>query len=76
MAMFDDHSYNEGVNVGKRIALGSVLASAAVLLILGVTVAMNGNKKHSNNTGTNPYVKSEEKSTESTETFNNKRARR
>ncbi|MBQ4481920.1 MAG: glycoside hydrolase family 25 protein [Lachnospiraceae bacterium] len=73
MAMFDDHSYNEGVNVGKRIALGSVLASAAVLLILGVTVAMNGNKKHSNNTGTNPYVKSEEKSTESTETFNNKR---
>ncbi len=73
MAMFNDNSYNEGVNVGKRIALGSVLASAAVLLILGATVAMNGDKKTPKNTGTNPYVKTEEKSTESTETFSNKR---
>ena len=72
MAMFNDNSYNEGVNVGKRIALGSVLASAAVLLILGATVAMNRDKKTPKNTGTNTYVKTEEKSTESTETFSNK----
>ena len=64
--MFDDDSYNEGVNAGKRIALGSILASLAVLGILAGTVAMNNNKKHSpdNNNHTNPYVKASEEATE------------
>ena len=41
MSMFDDDSYNEGVNAGKRIAIGSVIASGAVLMILLVTVLIN-----------------------------------
>ncbi len=63
MSMFDDRSYNEGINVGKRIAIGSILASLAVLGILGMTVAMN-KKPHHNNNNTNPYVKAEEEHSE------------
>ncbi|MCR5746445.1 MAG: glycoside hydrolase family 25 protein [Lachnospiraceae bacterium] len=63
MGMFDDGSYNEGVNVGRRIAIGSVVASFAVLGILGITVLMNsGNNKHHNNN--DPYTAKVEKSTE------------
>ncbi|MCR5775037.1 MAG: glycoside hydrolase family 25 protein [Lachnospiraceae bacterium] len=65
MSMFDDDSYKEGVNVGKRIALGSVLASVAVLGILAATVAMNSNKRPSgNNNQPNPYIKASEETTE------------
>ncbi|MBQ7584295.1 MAG: glycoside hydrolase family 25 protein [Lachnospiraceae bacterium] len=60
MSMFDDKAYKEGVNAGKRIAMGSFIASLAVLAILGVTVAMNSKKHHNNNNNTNPYVKSSE----------------
>ena len=49
MGMFDDDSYNEGINVGRRIAIGSVVASVAVLGILGITVLMNSNNSSHNN---------------------------
>ena len=52
--MFDDSSFNEGVNVGKRIAAGSIIASLAVLAILGVTVALNTKKPKGNNNNNNP----------------------
>lgn len=64
MGMFDDDSYNEGINVGRRIAIGSVVASVAVLGILGVTVLMNSNNSSHNNKGSNPYVAASEESTE------------
>ena len=63
MSMFDDKSYNEGLNVGKRIALGSIIASLAVLGILGITVAVNSRKPHHNNNG-NPYVKASDEASE------------
>ena len=64
--MFDDDSYNEGVNVGKRIAIGSILASLAVLAILAGTVAMNSKKKPSGGNNNNPYIKAPEENTEET----------
>ncbi len=66
MSMFDDDSYNEGVNVGKRIVLGSILASLAVLGILAGTVAMNNKKQPSknDNNAPDPYVKASEEATE------------
>ncbi len=66
MAMFDDNSYREGLNVGKRIALGSIVASAAVLSILALTVALN-KKPSNNNSNFNPYAKATEESTEASE---------
>ncbi|MBR1523857.1 MAG: glycoside hydrolase family 25 protein [Lachnospiraceae bacterium] len=74
MSMFDDDSYNEGVNVGKRIAIGSIVASLAVLAILAATVAMNGNKRPSgNNNNNNPYIKASEEATEEVTENPNKR---
>lgn len=66
MGMFDDKSYKQGLDIGRRVAIGSVIASAAVLAILGMTVAMNKKPSH-NNTGFNPYAKATEESTEFTE---------
>ena len=76
MSMFDDNSYNEGVNVGKRIAAGSIVASLAVLAILSVTVMLNSNKRSSHNNGNNnanPYIKASEEQTEETPSDGNKR---
>jgi GH25 family lysozyme M1 (1,4-beta-N-acetylmuramidase) len=73
--MFNDDSYNEGVNVGRRIAIGSVLASIAVLGILAITVMANTGKngKHQNN---NPYPAAVEKETEeATEVLKDKETR-
>ncbi len=64
MGMFDDDSYNEGINVGRRIAIGSVVASVAVLGILGITVLMNSNNSSHNNKNSNPYAAASEESTE------------
>ncbi len=64
MSMFDDNSFNEGINVGKRIAIGSIVASLAVLAILGVTVALNTKKPHNDNNENNPYIKASEEPTE------------
>ncbi len=71
--MFDDNSYKEGVNAGKRIAMGSFIASLAVLAILGVTVAANGSKKHNNNNTTAPYEKVSEEPSEEVPQSSNKR---
>lgn len=60
MAMFDDNSYREGLNAGKRIVIGSLVASLAVLGILGITVSLNSKRPRGNNNTTNPYVKTEE----------------
>ncbi len=73
MSMFDDDSYNEGVNVGKRIAIGSIVASLAVLVILAATVAMNNNKRPHNNNTNNPYIKATEEATEEEPASNNRR---
>ncbi len=69
MSMFDDDSYNEGLNAGKRIAIGSIIASVAVLGILIMTVMLNGDKLHKNNgnNNNNPYPAVSEASEESTE---------
>ena len=64
MSMFDDDSYNEGVNVGRRIAIGSVVASVAVLAILAITVLANTGKNGKHGNGSNPYPAAAEKSTE------------
>ncbi len=69
MGMFDDDSYNEGINAGRRIAIGSVVASVAVLGILGVTVLINSNNSSRNNKGSNPYVTASEESTEESEEY-------
>lgn len=45
MSMFDDESYNDGVNTGKRIAVGCMVASLIVLVILGVTFTMNSRNR-------------------------------
>ena len=73
MSMFDDDSYNEGVNVGKRIAIGSIVASLAVLAILAGTVAMNNKKRPNNNNQNNPYIKATEETTEEEPASNNRR---
>ena len=73
MSMFDDDSYNEGVNVGKRIAIGSIVASLAVLAILAGTVAMNNKKRPNNNNQNNPYIKATEETTEEEPSSNNRR---
>lgn len=73
MSMFDDNSYKEGVNAGKRIAMGSFIASLAVLAILGVTVAANSNKRSHVNSNTNPYEKASEAPTEEKTEERNKR---
>ena len=76
MSMFNDDSYNEGVNVGRRIAIGSVIASVAVLGILAITVLANTGKngKHQNNN--NPYPAANEKKTEeATEVLKDKETR-
>ena len=74
MSMFDDDSYNEGVNVGKRIAIGSIVASLAVLAILAGTVAMNNKKRpNNNNNQNNPYIKATEETTEEEPSSNNRR---
>ncbi|MBQ9360378.1 MAG: glycoside hydrolase family 25 protein [Lachnospiraceae bacterium] len=73
MSMFDDDSYKEGVNVGKRIAIGSIVASLAVLAILAGTVAMNNKKRPNNNNQNNPYIKATEETTEEEPASNNRR---
>lgn len=76
MSMFDDDSYNEGVNVGRRIAIGSVVASVAVLAILAITVLANTGKNGKHGNGSNPYPAAAEKSTEeSTEVSEDKETR-
>ncbi len=71
MSMFDNDSYNEGVNTGKRIAIGSIVASVAVLGILIMTVMLNSDKvkeNNNNNNNNNPYAAaSVEESSEATE---------
>ncbi|MCR4786454.1 MAG: glycoside hydrolase family 25 protein [Lachnospiraceae bacterium] len=76
MSMFDDDSYNEGVNVGRRIAIGSVVASVAVVAILAITVLANTGKNGKHGNGSNPYPAAAEKSTEeSTEVSEDKETR-
>jgi len=41
MSMFDNDSYNDGVNAGKRIAIGCLVASIAVFAILALTFSSN-----------------------------------
>ena len=48
MSMFDNDSYNDGVNAGKRIAIGCMVASLTVLAILLLTFSANKKPKRNN----------------------------
>lgn len=45
MSMLHDDSYNDGLDTGKRVAAGCVIATAAIIAVLGITFAMNRNEK-------------------------------
>ncbi len=62
MSMFNDDSYNDGVNAGKRIAFGCIIASLAILGILLLTLSSNRKSGHRevNNNSTLPTVSADE----------------
>ncbi len=50
--MFDNDSYTDGFNAGKRIAIGCLVASVAVFMILAVTFSSNRKTKKNNDNQT------------------------
>ena len=62
MSMFNDDSYNDGVNAGKRIAVGCIVASLAILGILLLTLSSNkkNTRRDVNSNSTLPTVSAEE----------------
>ncbi len=52
MSMFDNESYNDGVNAGKRIAVGCVVASITIFGILALTFSSNRKPKRDINNQT------------------------
>ena len=41
MSMYHNDPYNDGLNTGRRIAGGCIIASLAILAVLGITLAAN-----------------------------------
>ncbi|MBO4373954.1 MAG: glycoside hydrolase family 25 protein [Lachnospiraceae bacterium] len=62
MSMFNDDSYNDGVNAGKRIAVGCIVASLAILGILLLTLSSNkkSGRREVNTNSTLPTVSADE----------------
>jgi len=66
--MFNDDSYNDGVNAGKRIAVGCIVASMVILGILLLTFSSNRTpKKEINNNTTLATVSADDSGDEKSE---------
>ena len=62
MSMFNDESYNDGMNAGRRVAVGCIVASLAILGILLLTLSSNRNsvRREVNSNSTLPTVSADE----------------
>ncbi len=67
--MFNDDSYNDGVNAGKRVAAGCIVASLAILGILLLTLSSNNrhSRREVKSDSTLPTVSADEQNDEKPE---------